>query len=111
MVFIFLGVFAALMVFFGLMLRRGRCLWLIAGYNTASKETKAQYDGLKLGRVMSRLMFAVAGFICVVGFMGWLYDHGRLGDGAMSAIAILLVAALIALIAVTAHAANTKCKK
>ena len=50
------GIFLAL----GTVLAFGKGAFLIAGYNTASAEEKAQYDEKKLCRAVSKLMFALA---------------------------------------------------
>ena len=51
------GLFVLLCVVFA----AGKGTGLIAGYNTASAEEKANYDKKKLCKAMSRLMFALAG--------------------------------------------------
>ena len=45
----------------GVMFAVGKGTGLIAGYNTATAEEKANYDKKKLCKAMSRLMFALAG--------------------------------------------------
>ena len=45
----------------GVVFAAGKGTGLIAGYNTASAEEKANYDKKKLCKAMSRLMFALAG--------------------------------------------------
>ena len=51
----------ALFVILGLVFRKGKGKFLIAGYNTASKAQKEKIDEQKLCRYMSILMFALAG--------------------------------------------------
>ncbi len=58
--------FAALFVVLGLAFRKGKGIFLIAGYNTASAEEKAKIDEKKLCKYMSQLMFALAGCWLVV---------------------------------------------
>ena len=41
--------------------RRGKCLWLIAGYNTMSPAEKARIDEKALGRFTAKLMLFCAG--------------------------------------------------
>ena len=50
-----------LFVLLGVVFAAGKGTGLIAGYNTASAEEKANYDKKKLCKAMSRLMFALAG--------------------------------------------------
>ncbi len=55
--------FSMILVFLllGMVFSRGKGAFLIAGYNTASKEEKAKYDEKTLCRCMGKLMFALAG--------------------------------------------------
>ena len=48
-------------VLLGVVFASGKGTGLIAGYNTATAEEKANYDKKKLCKAMSRLMFALAG--------------------------------------------------
>ena len=50
-----------LFLLLGLVFSRGKGAFLIAGYNTASREEKAKYDEKALCRCMGKLMFALAG--------------------------------------------------
>ena len=45
----------------GVVLFKGKGLFLIAGYNTASKEKKRQFDEKKLSRFVGKIMFVCAG--------------------------------------------------
>ena len=49
-----------LFVLLGVVFAAGKGTGLIAGYNTASAEEKANYDKKKLCKAMSRLMFVLA---------------------------------------------------
>ncbi|EOL46343.1 DUF3784 domain-containing protein [Enterococcus caccae] len=44
----------------GIQLWRGKWLWLIAGYNTATKQEKAKLNGKMLGKAVSGLLFISA---------------------------------------------------
>ena len=54
-------VMTGLCVLLGIVFAAGKGTGLIAGYNTATAEEKANYDKKKLCKAMSRLMFALAG--------------------------------------------------
>ena len=65
----------------GAVFSRGKGAFLIAGYNTSSKEEKAKYDEKALCRFMGKLMFAMAGCWAVVALgtvldRMWLYYVG-----------------------------------
>ncbi len=51
----------AVLAVLGLVFRKGKGTFLIAGYNTASKAAKEKIDEKELCRYMSRLMFVLAG--------------------------------------------------
>nr|WP_295877464.1 DUF3784 domain-containing protein [uncultured Akkermansia sp.] len=51
-----MGVF----IFLGIILSMGKCSFLIAGYNTLSREKKERYDERALCRFTGRLMFFLA---------------------------------------------------
>lgn len=53
-------VVAGIFLVLGTVFAFGKGSFLIAGYNTASTEEKAQYDEKKLCRAVSKLMFALA---------------------------------------------------
>jgi preprotein translocase subunit SecG len=55
-----------LFVILGLVFRSGRGAFLIAGYNTASKEKREETDEKKLCSFMSRLMDVLAGSWLIV---------------------------------------------
>ena len=65
----------------GALFYSGRGAFLIAGYNTMSKEKKARYDKNALCRFMGKLMFALAACWVPVALgtalgLGWLYGAG-----------------------------------
>ena len=71
----------ALFVGLGLLFSKGKGAFLIAGYNTMSREKKARYDKAALCRFMGRLMFALAACWLPVALgtlldLEWLYGAG-----------------------------------
>lgn len=55
------GAIALSLLILGSFIARGRGLWLIAGYNTASPAEKAKIDPKALSRYVSRLLWFSAG--------------------------------------------------
>lgn len=49
-----------LFILIGIMLSLGKWSFLIAGFNTMSKEEKEKYDVISLCKFMGRLMFVIA---------------------------------------------------
>ena len=84
----------ALFVGLGVLFSKGKGAFLIAGYNTMSKEKKARYDKNALCRFMGRLMFALAACWVPVALgavldVDWLYGAG------IAAYLIVIAAGLI----------------
>lgn len=80
----------------------GKGSWLIAGYNTASKENKAKYDEKKLCKVMSGCM----GFIALL-FLATCF----IWDKVPNYFVIILNSLIILDCIITIILANTICKK
>lgn len=80
----------------------GRGSWLIAGYNTASKEKKEKYDEKKLCRVTGGGLAVIAGLILAV-----LLLETKLP----AAFAPVLGGLIVAICAGIILLANTVCKK
>lgn len=53
-------VVALVILVLGLFVKFKKAAWLIAGYNTASKEKQAEYDKEKLIKYVSNLLFTLA---------------------------------------------------
>ena len=56
---------ALFLVILGCLIKYGKVAWLISGYNTSSKETKAQYDVEALCRGVGHFLFALAGTMII----------------------------------------------
>lgn len=77
----------------------GKGDWLIAGYNTASKEEKAKYDVKRLRLVMGVLLALIAGWLL-------LFEKLMALVGSVVCSSIVIVPALVAVVL-----ANTWAKK
>ena len=67
-------VVAGIFLVLGTVFAFGKGAFLIAGYNTASAEEKAEYDEKKLCRAVSKLMFALAA-CCVVAALSEIFKN------------------------------------
>ena len=56
----------ALILFFGILFRRGKGGFLIAGWNLMSPEERARYDEKAVFRNMSAMMFSCAGCLALM---------------------------------------------
>lgn len=68
------GITALLFILLGIVFSCGKGASLIAGYNTASSEEKAEYDEKALCRVVGILMFACAA-CCGVMALSAVFDN------------------------------------
>lgn len=63
---IFIGI---LCIVAGVLVRYLKCYWLIAGYNTMSKEKRENVDTESLGRLMGNYMFIIGGTFIIGGVL------------------------------------------
>ena len=93
---------AVVLLILSIVLLTGRGSWLIAGYNTASKEEKSRYDEKKLCRVMGAGMAVITVLLFIMG----------LGEDVLPA-AFAYVFAVVTIIdcVVMIVLCNTICKK
>lgn len=89
---IFTLVIAALIALLGVLLFTGHATGLIAGYNTLSEEERARYDKRALGRFMGRVMFVVAGCLCLFAASDIWPGNGLFGIGLTLLVATLVFA-------------------
>lgn len=69
---IFHGIVISLFVVLGIVFFHGKAAFLIAGYNTSSKEEKDRFDEKLLCRFMGKLMFILAGCWVIIALGGIL---------------------------------------
>lgn len=81
---------ALFMALLGGLIKYGRMAWLIAGFNTSSKEEKAKYDVEALCRGVGNFLFALAG-ILIIPAAGGYFD----AEWAIHAGWILFTAAIL----------------
>lgn len=86
--------FIALFVLLGIVMSMGKGSFLIAGYNTMSKEEKEQYDTVSLCKCIGKLMFIIA--FCVTLFV--LSDIFAIKALFYTGIALFLISVLFTLI-------------
>lgn len=67
---------AALLLFFGLMIRFKKTYWMISGYNTMPEEKKQNIDVEKMGKTLSNCLFLCAILMAAGG--AFLYLHADL---------------------------------
>ncbi|WP_216827419.1 DUF3784 domain-containing protein [Alkalihalobacterium elongatum] len=73
----------ALFILLGYLIKYRQWSWLIAGYNTSSKEEKAKYDKATLCNGVGNLLFVLSGIIFITGIgellnISWITKYGWL---------------------------------
>ena len=68
------GIIVVLFVTLGIVFLKGKGLFLIAGYNTASKAEKERTNEKKLCKYMGRMMFLFAGCFIIIMFSS-IFDN------------------------------------
>lgn len=64
-------VFAIILIIIAFFLKRGKGLWLLAGFNTMSVKERNVYDMEKIGRFISKTLTGMA--LCLLAFDFGLY--------------------------------------
>lgn len=101
-----LAIVSAILVTLAVTIYRGKGDTLIAGYNTASAEEKAQYDIKRLRRATALTLLTIATTLSVYGV------YLSIADEQNSALAaILLTATIVAISVIGVIVLNTYCKK
>lgn len=70
MINLFTALFLAVL---GAIIRFAKASWLIAGYNTSSKEKKAEYDEAALCNFVGNLLFVLGGIVLLIGVLELLH--------------------------------------
>jgi hypothetical protein len=83
-----------LIIVISLVLQTGRGSFLIAGYNTLSREEKEKYNSKKLGRFIGRILFPIGLFAPILAVGGiyeivWLPALYSFGVIALSVFAVI----------------------
>lgn len=104
-------VLALLFLIISIFLFNGKGKWLIAGYNTASKEKKEQYDEKKLCRAVSLICIVCCIMLCVLAYMGYRVDLGIIDEVDMFPFALVFIVVILTTVFVVFRYINTKAKK
>lgn len=89
-------VFALIFILLGLVFIKGKGAFLIAGYNTSSKEEKAKYDEMALLKFMGKIMFAFAGSFLIMATSDFFKSMGPLWIGLVIFFGITVFAVIYA---------------
>ena len=101
------------LVFFimSVFLLRGKGAWLIAGYNTASREERDKYDEKKLCRATGLVCLLCGVLMCVLAWLGYRVETGAMAEQQMLPYALVSSALILLAVLAAVIYSNTKAKK
>lgn len=108
---VFVIVMTIIFLIIGIFLLQGKGSWLIAGYNTASPEEKAKYDKSKLCKVTAIICFVVAFLLCVMAYLGYKVETGKMAEDAMLPFALVFIAVVVGTVIISILYVNKNCKR
>ncbi len=102
-ILIFALIFLIISIF--LFFRKGK--WLIAGYNTMSKEEQKKYDEKKLCKAVGSLCIVCCIMLCIMAYLGYRVDTGLMNENDMLPFGLLfLIVIIITLIIISRYIKN-----
>lgn len=108
---IILLVLAMVFLVMAVFLLLGKGSWLIAGYNTASREERAKYSEKKLCRVTGLVCALCAVLMCVLAWLGYRVETGAMTEQQMLPYGLGSAAVILAAAAAAIFYSNTKARK
>jgi len=108
---IIISVVALLFLVLSIFLFNGKGKWLIAGYNTASKEEQKKYDEKKLCKAVGFICVVCSVLLFVMAYLGYRVDSGLMSEESMLPFVIIYVAVILISIIAAIKYINTKAKK
>lgn len=89
----------------------GKGKWLIAGYNTMSRENRKKYDERRLCKAVSILCMECCVLLCVMAYLGYGVDSGLMDQTVLFWFGLVFLIAVIVTIIVVGVYINKKAKK
>lgn len=87
-------IFAAFLIIIALCLRKGKGIWLIAGFNIMTSDEQKKYDIVAVSKFLSKILIGLA--ICLLAFdFGWYIGNTGLIVLSWLIFAIIVIFALI----------------
>lgn len=85
---------AILIIAASIVLLKGKGAWMIAGYNTSSKEEKEKTDSVALCKFMGKILLPIGVFLPLIA-IGEIYEIDWLGGLYVAILFVLIIFALI----------------
>lgn len=104
-------VIACLFLMISILLFNGKGKWLIAGYNTMTKEEQRKYDEKKLCRAVGSLCLECCLMLCIMAFLGYQVDSGAMNEKVMLFFGLFVLAAVVITLIIIGRYIKRKVKR
>ena len=104
-------VVALLFLIISIFLFNGKGRWLIAGYNTLSKDEQKKYNEKKLCKAVGILCIVCCLMLCIMAYLGYRVDSGWMNENDMLPFGLLFVIVIITTLILISRYINKKAKK
>ena len=104
-------IFALMFLIVSVFLFCGKGKWLIAGYNTMSKEEQKKYDEKKLCKAVGSLCVVCCVMLCIMAYLGYRVDTGLMNENDMLPFGLVFVTVIIITLIIISRYINKKVKK
>lgn len=94
-----------------ILLFRGKGKWLIAGYNTMSKEERKKFDEKKLCKAVGSLCVVCCMLLCIMAYLGYRVDTGLMNENDMLPFALFFIIVIIVTLIIISRYIDKKVKK
>ena len=103
-------IFALIFLIVSVFLFCGKGKWLIAGYNTISKEEQKKYDEKKLCKAVGSLCVVCCIMLCIMAYLGYRVDTGLMNENDMLPFGLVFVMVIIITLVLISRYMNKKVK-
>lgn len=104
-------IFALFFLIIGVFLFFGKGKWLVAGYNSMSKEERKKYDEKKLCKAVGWLCIVCCVMLCIMAYLGYRVDTGLMKENDMLYFGLFVVIVIIITLIIISRYINKKVKK
>lgn len=104
-------IIAFIFLIISVFLFHGKGKWLIAGYNTMSKEERKRFDEKKLCKAVGSLCAVCCIMLCIIASLGYRADTGLMNETDMLPFALFFIIVIIITLIVIGRYINKKVKK
>ena len=104
-------IIALMFLITSVLLFQGKGKWLIAGYNTLSKEDRKNFDEKKVCKAVGSLCVVCCIMLCIMAYLGYRVDTGLMNENDMLPFAPFFIIVMITTLIIVSRYINKKAKK